>query len=121
MTDRNPLLEPWSTPHGVPPFAAIEPAHFAPAFAQAMREHLDEVEAIASQPDAPSFDNTVARFDAAGRGFSRIDLVFHNLCASHAPPELRAHEARAAAQPFGRVDRPAAGRQDHPCAHAAGC
>ena len=28
----NPLLEPWNTEHGLPPFARVEAAHFAPAF-----------------------------------------------------------------------------------------
>ena len=32
----NPLLAPWNTPFGLPPFTAIEPAHFPPAFEAAM-------------------------------------------------------------------------------------
>ena len=32
MTQDNPLLAPWTTPFGVPPFDLIRPAHFVPAF-----------------------------------------------------------------------------------------
>ena len=38
-TATNPLLQPWAAPYGLPPFDAIKPEHFAPAFAVAMREH----------------------------------------------------------------------------------
>jgi peptidyl-dipeptidase Dcp len=95
----NPLLAPWGAPHGLPPFSAIRPEHFEPAFEVAMRQHRAEVEAIASLTDAPSFDNTAARLDASGRAFARIDGVFHNLCASETSEALQAVQ-RALAQPM---------------------
>jgi peptidyl-dipeptidase Dcp len=95
----NPLLSPWTAPHGLPPFAAIRPEHFAPAFDVAMREHRAELDAIADQSDAPTFDNTVARLDASGRLLARLDGVFHNLCASHTSDALQAVQ-RALAQPM---------------------
>jgi peptidyl-dipeptidase Dcp len=98
-TLHNPLLQPWRTPHALPPFADIAPAHFAPAFEAAMREHRAELDAIAGQAEPPSFDNTVARLDASGRLFGRVDRVFHNLCASETSPELQAAQ-RELAQPL---------------------
>lgn len=95
----NPLLAPWTAPHGLPPFDAIRPEHFAPAFEVAMREHRAELDAIAAQPQAPSFDNTVAALDASGRAFARIDGVFHNLCASQTSAALQAAQ-RELAQPM---------------------
>jgi peptidyl-dipeptidase Dcp len=86
----NPLLEPWVTPYGLPPFDAIAPAHFAPAFERAMREHRAEVDAIAAEPAAPSFDNTVAALDRAGRLLERSAAAFHNLAASETSPALQA-------------------------------
>jgi peptidyl-dipeptidase Dcp len=38
-TVANPLLQAWTAPHGLPPFKAIKPEHFVPAFEVAMREH----------------------------------------------------------------------------------
>jgi peptidyl-dipeptidase Dcp len=86
----NPLLQPWTAPHGLPPFAAVRAEHFAPAFEVAMREHRAELDAIALQAEAPTFDNTVARLDASGRAFARIELLFHNLCASETSAALQA-------------------------------
>ncbi len=95
----NPLLSAWTAPHALPPFDAIRPEHFAPAFEAAMREHRAELDAIAAQAEAPSFDNTVARLDASGRLFARIDGVFHNLCASETSDALQAAQ-RELAQPM---------------------
>ncbi|MFM8768952.1 MAG: M3 family metallopeptidase, partial [Rubrivivax sp.] len=80
----------WATPHGLPPFSLFQPAHFAPAFKAAMQAHRDELDAIAQQADAPSFDNTVAAFDRAGRLLGRIESVFYNLTASETSPALQA-------------------------------
>jgi peptidyl-dipeptidase Dcp len=86
----NPLLQPWNTPHGLPPFSRFEPAHFRPAFEAAMQVHRDELLAIAEQAEALSFDNTVAAFDRAGRLLGRIESVFFNLTASETSPALQA-------------------------------
>ncbi len=85
----NPLLQDWVTPYALPPFAALRPAHFEPALREAVRHHHAELDAIAAQSVAPSFDNTVARFDASGRLLARVDNVFHNLCASETSAELQ--------------------------------
>lgn len=86
----NPLLQPWNTPHGLPPFDLLQPGHFAPAFEHAMAEHRAELDAIAAQAAPASFDNTVAAFDRCGRLLGRIEGVFHNLTASHTSPALQA-------------------------------
>ena len=94
MTDArtNPLLRPWPTPHGLPPFAEIAPGHFAPAFERAMQAHRDETAAIAGNAEAPSFENTLAAFDVGGRELRRISKLFFNLAASETSPELQAIE-----------------------------
>jgi peptidyl-dipeptidase Dcp len=89
-TAANPLLSAWDTPYGLPPFAQTEPAHFPPALEQAIAHHLAEVQAIATNADAPSFDNTVAALDTSGRLLNRISLLFHNLTASETSPALQA-------------------------------
>jgi peptidyl-dipeptidase Dcp len=85
----NPLLPPWTAPHGLPPFAQVRAEHFAPAFEQAMREQRAELDAIAAEPSAPSFDNTLAAFDRSGRLLARLEGLFHNLCASETTPALQ--------------------------------
>ncbi|HEV6963842.1 M3 family metallopeptidase [Roseateles sp.] len=95
----NPLLQDWTGPHGLPPFADVAPAHFPPAFEATLAEHRAEIEAIAVQAEAPSFANTVARFDASGRRLARLEHLFYTLAASATSPELQAVQ-RALAAPL---------------------
>lgn len=88
----NPLLDPWTTPFSLPPFTAIRPEHFSPAFAQALAGHDAEIERIAADPVAPSFDNTIRALDVSGRLLARIEHLFHNLCSSETSPALQAVE-----------------------------
>jgi len=92
----NPLLAPWTGCFGLPPFAAIEPAHFVPAFDAGLAAHGDEIGAIATQTAAPTFDNTAAALDASGRQLARIEALFRNLTASHTSPALQAIEREMA-------------------------
>ena len=93
----NPLLTDWDAPFGLPPFALVRPEHFKPAFERGMREHRDELAQIGSQAEAPSFDNTMARFDASGRLLSRVESLFHNLAASATSDALQAVQREMAA------------------------
>jgi peptidyl-dipeptidase Dcp len=90
MTNDNPLLAPWTTPNGVPPFDLIRPAHFVPAFDHAMAEHLAEIAAIGADPEAPSFANTVEALERSGRSLERVSSVFGNLVSSLGGPALEA-------------------------------
>ena len=95
MPDTNPLLQAWQAPHGLPPFSAIRPGHFEPAFTAAMQAHRDELRLIADDGAAPDFDNTVAAFDRSGRLFARILAVLRCLSASATSPH------NASANPAG--------------------
>lgn len=86
----NPLLQDWGQPYGLPPFGALLPSHFKPAFEIALARHLSEIEAIANTDSEPSFANTVAELDSSGRLLKRITLLFHNLTASETSDALRA-------------------------------
>jgi peptidyl-dipeptidase Dcp len=88
----NPLLGPWATPHDSPPFAAIRPEHFRPAFDRAMADHVAEVEAIAATPDSPSFNNTIAALERSGQPLTRVSAVFRALAGAHTNDALMAIE-----------------------------
>jgi peptidyl-dipeptidase Dcp len=92
----NPLLQPWTDELGLPPFGSIEAAHFEPALDAALAEHRAEIERIATQAEAPGFENTAAALDRSGRLLARIEPVFRSLCNSHTSPELQAAERRLA-------------------------
>ena len=93
----NPLLDAWSSPHGLPPFTETNAEHFAPAFEVALRAHRAELAAIATNEAAPTFENTLAAFDKSGRLLTRIDQMFYNLTASETSPALQAVEREMAA------------------------
>jgi len=82
MSETNPLLSPWATPFGLPPFEAIRPEHFAPAFEAAMAENLEEIAAIGADPAPPGFANTIEALERSGRALHRVGNVFSNLVVS---------------------------------------
>ena len=88
----NPFFSTWSTPFGVPPFECIRPEHFSPAFERAFAEHATEVKAIAENPAAPSFDNTIVALELSGQALSRVNDVFGALAGAHTNDALLAIE-----------------------------
>ena len=92
----NPLLADWTTPFDLPPFAEIDPAHFRAAFDGALTEARAEIDAIAADPAAPTFANTIEAMERAGRRLSRVAGVFFNLCGAHTNPELEAIQSEVA-------------------------
>ena len=92
----NPLLQPWDTPWGLPPFEATRAEHFEPAFDVALQQHLAEIDAISADPQAPSFDNTIAAMDRSAHLLRRIEGLFYNLTSSETSPALQAVERRMA-------------------------
>ena len=96
LATSNPLLQPWDTPFGLPPFEAVRAEHFEPAFEVALKAHLTEVDAIGNDPAPPNFDNTIAALDRCGRRLRRIESLFENLGSSATSPALQAVERRMA-------------------------
>src|SRR5262245_63686083 len=89
MTDTNPLLTESSLPFRYPPFDRIKTEHFGPAFEQGMAEHRREIDKIAGNPDAPTFENTVVAMEKAGQLLSRTSRVFFGLNGSNTNPEMQ--------------------------------
>jgi peptidyl-dipeptidase Dcp len=92
----NPLLAPWRTPFETPPFADIRPEHFMPAFERAFADHAAEIAAIKADPAAPTFDNTVAALERAGKLLGKVSAVFYDLVGAHSNPELLEIESEVA-------------------------
>ncbi|WP_425603308.1 M3 family metallopeptidase [Luteimonas endophytica] len=75
----NPFLEKSTLPLEYPHFDRIRDEHFAPAFDAGMRQNLAEVEAIATNPEAPTFENTILELEKSGQLLGRAVRVFFNL------------------------------------------
>jgi len=92
----NPLLAEWTTPFQLPPFEAIKPADFEPAFSASIAAHTAEIDAIADNPASPTHINTLDALELAGRALTRVARVFYNLTGSNSSPELQAIEREMA-------------------------
>jgi peptidyl-dipeptidase Dcp len=73
---QNPLLADWTGAFGLPPFGAVRPAQFRPAFDAALAAHRAEIDRVAADPAAPSFDNTIAALERAGKMLDRVSNLF---------------------------------------------
>jgi peptidyl-dipeptidase Dcp len=73
----NPLLAKWTGPFGgVPPFAKVKVDLFKPAILAGMDEERREIDVIAKNTAAPSFDNTIAAMEDTGRTFDRVMRLY---------------------------------------------
>ena len=89
---KNPLLADWTGPFGLPPLGAIAPEHFRAAFDRALARHRAEIAAIAGEPAAPSFGNTIEALERSGRDLERVSNVFFVLAGADTSDALEAVE-----------------------------
>lgn len=85
----NPLLKKWTGPYGgVPAFNTYKVLDFKPAIEFAIQEKLNEVDAIANNPKAPTFDNTIAALELSGQKISRISTIYGIYRSNLSSPEF---------------------------------
>ena len=89
-TETNPFFMEWATPFGMAPFDKIQPAHFVPAFEAGIAERKKEIEAIASNPEAPTFANTVEALENGGLQLAKVSDVFFTLSGADTNDEIQA-------------------------------
>jgi peptidyl-dipeptidase Dcp len=87
--DTNPFFREWKTPFGVPPFGEIRNEHFLPAIQKGIEEQRREVRAIAGNPQAPTFANTIEALDGAGDLLEKVQDVFSNLTGAETNEQLQ--------------------------------
>jgi len=86
----NPFAKPSALPFNYPAFDKIKDEHFLPAYAAGMREQLREVDAIANNPKAPTFENTIVAMERSGQMLARVSAVFSNLQTANTNDRLDA-------------------------------
>ena len=93
----NPLLAPWTGPHGgVPPFASVKVEHFKPALEAGMAAQLAAIEKIGADPAPATFDNTVAALERSGRTLDRVGRIYGVWASTLSTPEFQAVETEMA-------------------------
>ena len=114
----SPFAQDSTLPYNLPPFDKIKDADYRPAFEEGMAAQRKEVDAIAHNAEAPSFDNTIVALERSGRELARVSTVFFNLTSSNTSdeldkiqgemaPKLSAHQDAIFLDPalFARVDK----------------
>jgi peptidyl-dipeptidase Dcp len=79
----NPFAEPSNLPLNAPDFGRIKDSDYQPAIEEGMKRQLVEIEAIANNPEAPSFENTIAAMEKSGAMLTRVGKVFFGLTAAN--------------------------------------
>lgn len=87
----NPFFEykNWKTPHGTYPFNEIYAEHYMPAFEEAMKQGLKEIDNIVNNPAAPTFANTIEAYEASGEMLSIVAGCFYNLTSAETNDSLQ--------------------------------
>jgi peptidyl-dipeptidase Dcp len=86
----NPLATASTLPFHYPAFDKIKDEHFLPAYAEGMRQHLKEVEAIANNKKPATFDNTIVAMEKSGALLTRVQTIFGNLQGANTNDKLNA-------------------------------
>lgn len=86
----NPFLESWTTQFQLPPFEAISDRDFAPAFETAFKQSRAAIDAVANDPQDPTFANTIEALERADQLMDRVAGVFFNLSGSNSNDVLEA-------------------------------
>ena len=81
----NPLLHPFNTA----PFSKIENKHFLPAISQLIEVTREEINAITSNSDQPTFQNTLESLENTGQQLERVTSIFFNLNSAETNEEIQ--------------------------------
>jgi peptidyl-dipeptidase Dcp len=79
----NPFFSASQLPFEAPDFDDIRDDDYMPAFEEGMRQELQEIDAIVSNPADPTFDNTLVALERSGQLLTRVERVFFNMTSAH--------------------------------------
>jgi len=86
----NPFFAEFDTPFGVPPFDLIKIEHYMPAIEEGMKQEKAEIEAILTNPDPPTFENTIVAYTRTGSFLNKVTPILYGLNSANTTPEIQA-------------------------------
>ena len=92
----NPFFAASTLPFQAPPFDKITEADYQPAIEEGMKQHLAEIEKIADNPDAPTFDNTYVAMEKSGALLTRAMMAFEGVAQANTSDTLQKVEEEEA-------------------------
>ena len=94
---KNLLLAKWQGPYqGVPAFDKVSLIGLIPAIEAGMKINLAEIEAIANNTEAPTFENTIVAMERTGSDLERVFTYWGIWSANQSSPEFRKIQAEMA-------------------------
>ncbi len=93
LDSSNPFAQKSALPYGIVDFSKLKTEHFKPALLAGMEEQKAEIEAIANQTEAPTFENTMIALEKSGELLMRVETVFFGFTVSQSTPEMQEVEA----------------------------
>ena len=100
----NPFGAPSTLPYGLPDFTRIREEHYRPALLAGMAQQRAEIDAIATDPAAPTVENTLEALERSGRLLHRAVECFYNQSSADSTPGLDAIEEELAPQFAAHLD-----------------
>jgi len=85
----NPFYAPSTLPFHAPPFDRIKDSDYQPAIEAGMAQQIQEIEAIASDPAAPTFENTFVAMEKTGRLLARSLQTFSAVASANTNPTIQ--------------------------------
>ncbi len=82
------FAEQFNTAHATAPFSRISNSDYEPAIERGIEKARAEVEAIANNPEAPTFENTIVALDRSGQDLNKVLNIFFPILSADADDEL---------------------------------
>jgi peptidyl-dipeptidase Dcp len=101
----NPFAKPSTLPFQYPAFDKIKNDDFAPAFDEGMRQQSAEIDVIAANRAAPTFENTIVAMERSGQLLNRVSTVFYNLVGANTNDTLNALDKELAPKLAAHSDK----------------
>lgn len=100
----NPFLKESTLPYKTIPFDKISDSDFEPAFLEGIRRHGEEIDSIANNPEAPTFENTLVAMEKSGQLLERVQRAFGVLTSANTNEQLQAIDEAIAPKLSAHVD-----------------
>ncbi|MGH2667177.1 M3 family metallopeptidase [Flavobacterium sp.] len=85
----NILTKFFTTKHNTAPFSEIKTTDFAPAITEAIQLTRNDIDAVVTNPEAPTFENTIEALEFSGQTLDRITSIFFNLNSAETSDEMQ--------------------------------
>lgn len=100
----NPFSSASKLPYQAPPFNKIKDEHYRPALEAGIKQQLEEIEKIANNSAAPTFENTLVALEKTGQLLARVNNVFNMVAGANNNDELQKLQEDIAPKLAGLAD-----------------